>query len=225
MSRLKINTDLTSLKALNVNITDVDRAQRICDLLWEEIVASQDDEMVSMGLAAPQAGINARIAVLRTASGEQGDVRRVDLINPVLVSRTGPIMPFVEACMSIPEGRHLVPRFVEVVYNYDKIVDGKFVPATITGSMETKEKEDILFCQALQHEYDHLEGILITDYTPTSVDVRIQEVFHQLAAEQEAIYKLYHTPIKRDAPKIGRNELCPCGSKKKYKRCCLGVKA
>ena len=24
----------------------------------------------------------------------------------------------------------------------------------------------------------------------------------------------------RDAPKIGRNESCPCGSGKKYKKCC-----
>jgi preprotein translocase subunit SecA len=28
------------------------------------------------------------------------------------------------------------------------------------------------------------------------------------------------TPIKRDLPKVGRNEPCPCGSGKKYKNCC-----
>lgn len=27
-------------------------------------------------------------------------------------------------------------------------------------------------------------------------------------------------PVKRVAPKVGRNELCPCGSGKKYKHCC-----
>ncbi len=27
-------------------------------------------------------------------------------------------------------------------------------------------------------------------------------------------------PIVRDAPKVGRNDLCPCGSGKKYKKCC-----
>jgi len=27
-------------------------------------------------------------------------------------------------------------------------------------------------------------------------------------------------PYKRNDPKIGRNELCPCGSGKKYKKCC-----
>jgi preprotein translocase subunit SecA len=26
--------------------------------------------------------------------------------------------------------------------------------------------------------------------------------------------------IKRDQPKIGRNDLCPCGSGLKYKKCC-----
>ena len=28
-------------------------------------------------------------------------------------------------------------------------------------------------------------------------------------------------PFKRKYPKVGRNELCPCGSKKKFKHCCL----
>jgi uncharacterized protein YecA (UPF0149 family) len=28
-------------------------------------------------------------------------------------------------------------------------------------------------------------------------------------------------PFKRVAPKVGRNDPCPCGSGKKYKKCCL----
>jgi preprotein translocase subunit SecA len=28
-----------------------------------------------------------------------------------------------------------------------------------------------------------------------------------------------HTPSTRDAPKVGRNDPCPCGSGKKYKHC------
>jgi len=27
-------------------------------------------------------------------------------------------------------------------------------------------------------------------------------------------------PLKREVPKVGRNEPCPCGSGKKYKSCC-----
>ncbi len=28
------------------------------------------------------------------------------------------------------------------------------------------------------------------------------------------------TPITRESPKVGRNDPCPCGSGKKYKKCC-----
>lgn len=27
-------------------------------------------------------------------------------------------------------------------------------------------------------------------------------------------------PIVREMPKVGRNDDCPCGSQKKYKKCC-----
>ena len=27
-------------------------------------------------------------------------------------------------------------------------------------------------------------------------------------------------PFEREAPKVGRNDPCPCGSGKKYKKCC-----
>ena len=36
---------------------------------------------------------------------------------------------------------------------------------------------------------------------------------------EEAIEKAA-TPVRRDVPKVGRNEPCPCGSGKKYKNCC-----
>jgi preprotein translocase subunit SecA len=36
---------------------------------------------------------------------------------------------------------------------------------------------------------------------------------------EEAIEKTT-APIRRDVPKVGRNEPCPCGSGKKYKNCC-----
>ncbi|MCG8454421.1 MAG: YchJ family protein [Spirochaetales bacterium] len=32
--------------------------------------------------------------------------------------------------------------------------------------------------------------------------------------------EVINTPQKREAPKVGRNDPCPCGSGKKYKKCC-----
>jgi hypothetical protein len=34
----------------------------------------------------------------------------------------------------------------------------------------------------------------------------------------------YALPYMRETPKTGRNDPCPCGSGKKYKKCCLGMR-
>ncbi|MCU0662037.1 MAG: YchJ family protein [Myxococcota bacterium] len=53
---------------------------------------------------------------------------------------------------------------------------------------------------------------------------------HELAQFDKVGGRWYYTDGKvmgpatfvRPAPKVGRNELCPCGSGKKHKKCCLG---
>lgn len=39
---------------------------------------------------------------------------------------------------------------------------------------------------------------------------------------KDDIFMPVQMPIVREEPKIGRNDPCPCGSGKKYKKCCLG---
>lgn len=39
------------------------------------------------------------------------------------------------------------------------------------------------------------------------------------APEQQGELKI-ELPTRREAPKVGRNEPCPCGSGKKFKACC-----
>ncbi|MNM27760.1 hypothetical protein D3C81_382580 [compost metagenome] len=54
---------------------------------------------------------------------------------------------------------------------------------------------------------------------------------HKLAQELEANLPAIHRfwvprrkapvqTLKREEPKVGRNDDCPCGSGKKYKKCC-----
>ena len=38
--------------------------------------------------------------------------------------------------------------------------------------------------------------------------------------EGDGDVKLELAPVRRELPKVGRNEPCPCGSGKKYKNCC-----
>jgi uncharacterized protein YecA (UPF0149 family) len=39
--------------------------------------------------------------------------------------------------------------------------------------------------------------------------------------DPEGLLRPVSLPRNR-GPKVGRNDLCPCGSGRKYKRCCLG---
>ena len=55
-------------------------------------------------------------------------------------------------------------------------------------------------------EYDHLETALFT-----------REEGHWVYAGQA---EPQSQTIRRETPKIGRNDPCPCGSGKKYKKCC-----
>jgi hypothetical protein len=46
-----------------------------------------------------------------------------------------------------------------------------------------------------------------------------------LPADLDDRYPPVVAPIHRDGPKVGRNDPCPCGSGKKYKKCCLDKSA
>ncbi|MEL7061903.1 MAG: SEC-C metal-binding domain-containing protein, partial [Acidobacteriota bacterium] len=45
----------------------------------------------------------------------------------------------------------------------------------------------------------------------------------RLSAPAKSAVPAAKQPIQRDMPKVGRNDPCPCGSGKKYKKCCYGT--
>ena len=55
---------------------------------------------------------------------------------------------------------------------------------------------------------------------PPPLPGMMPEAMPQEEAEAEAESGVTQMPVHRAAPKIGRNDLCPCGSGKKYKKCC-----
>lgn len=48
---------------------------------------------------------------------------------------------------------------------------------------------------------------------------KMKNLVQEKAEERERIERAKHEPVH--VVKIGRNEPCPCGSGKKYKKCCL----
>jgi len=74
--------------------------------------------------------------------------------------------------------------------------------------------------QRLVHEDVHVLGghgqMPVTAGMPAEVSAAAAAGFDQ--AVQEALPPV--EPVRRDLPKVGRNDACPCGSGKKYKKCC-----
>jgi peptide deformylase len=100
-----------------------------------------------VGLAAPQVGVSLRVIVIGIPGEED-----IVLINPEIVRRKGERM-VTEGCLSVP-GYFGVIKRAESVRAKGLDVSGK----------EVKIKADELLAQALEHEIDHLNGMLYTDH-------------------------------------------------------------
>ena len=98
------------------------------------------------GLAAPQIGVSKRIIVI---DGEEEGL--LVLINPKILEREGKITE-EEGCLS-------VPGVFSEVSRYEKVT----VEAMNQKGEKIKIIKDGLLGRALQHEIDHLDGILFID--------------------------------------------------------------
>ena len=105
-----------------------------------------------VGLAAPQIGISRRILVVDVRDEDDPGAGRIALVNPRVVEASDELAREGEGCLSIPGLEEVVerPRSVRV--------EG-FDPAGNPVSLAAAD----LLARALQHEIDHLEGILFLD--------------------------------------------------------------
>ena len=98
------------------------------------------------GVAAPQIGVSLR-AFSYNVGGKVGY-----LINPKNLVLKGEPFLTEEGCLSVPGNWHLTTRYPE---------------ATLTGQLLDQSEITIsgtgLLAQALQHEFDHLDGLLYLD--------------------------------------------------------------
>ena len=98
-----------------------------------------------VGLAANQIGVARRVAVV------VADDRELVLVNPVIVEAEGEEVA-EEGCLSIPDIFAEVGRAERVVVETS---DGQGQRQRVEGTG--------LFARAIQHEIDHLDGILFLD--------------------------------------------------------------
>ena len=100
-----------------------------------------------VGLAAPQIGVLKRVLVIDT--GEEGE--KLEMINPTITKLEKEVI-LSEGCLSFPNVFGNVRR-----YNY---TEAEYM--TKDGEKKTIKAEGLL-AQAIQHEIDHLNGVLFID--------------------------------------------------------------
>ena len=142
------------------DFTEADLATLVADMF--ETMAHAH----GVGLAAPQISKSLRLFVIDSTPMVESDddadqtnpryrqpaIRRA-FINPVMVAETGAEWGFDEGCLSIPGIHEQVHRPERVRLRYEDL-----------ARQLHEEEFDGIAARIIQHEYDHLEGILFTDH-------------------------------------------------------------
>ncbi len=133
---------------------------------FEEILENMFETMynaLGIGLAAPQVGLPIRLFIVdATPFGEDEDLEEEEreflsdfkqvFVNAKIIEETGNEWAFNEGCLSIPDVREDIFRNETIKIEF---LDENF-------KKHTKEFNGIV-ARIIQHEYDHIEGVLFTD--------------------------------------------------------------
>jgi len=158
------------LKQISQPVDSVDDGlRRLLDDMLETMYAAP-----GIGLAAVQVGVAKRVLVV-DASGKEEPAAPLFLINPELVWTGDETIRCEEGCLSLPEQYAEVERFAEARIRYIDY-DGEAQELLATGLLST----------CIQHEMDHLEGILFIDHLSS---IKRNMILRKLvkARKQEAV--------------------------------------
>lgn len=120
-----------------------DDIRRLVEKMIDLMIANK-----GIGLAAPQAGVPLRLFII-SLDGSRDSARAY--VNPT-VTADGDLSTNEEGCLS-------VPGIYAKIRRYDECE----VTATDLDGNEFTEQADGLYARALQHEYDHIEGMTIVN--------------------------------------------------------------
>jgi peptide deformylase len=132
--------------------------KELIENMWETMYSAH-----GVGLAAPQIGLSIRLFVIDASpfvdeeEMSKEEVKTLQsfkkvFINPIILEEQGALWNFNEGCLSIPDVREDVSRKEQITLQY---LDENFETHRITL--------EGLAARVVQHEYDHIEGVLFTD--------------------------------------------------------------
>ncbi len=134
---------------------DIDPDDESFDL--KKLVADMFETMYAasgVGLAAPQIGLSYRVFVIdANQMSDEIEGMKKAFVNPTMLEELGEEWAYEEGCLSIPDIHENVNRQAQIkIHYFDE--DWNEYEETFEG----------LAARVIQHEYDHIEGILFTDY-------------------------------------------------------------
>ena len=136
------------LKQVSTSVDGVDDALRA---LMDDMLETMYDAP-GIGLAAVQIGVPKRVIVMDLSGKDEPRAPRY-FVNPEIVWASEETAPYEEGCLSVPEYYDEVERPARVKLKYLNY-QGEAV----------EEDADGMFAVCIQHEMDHLEGVLFIDH-------------------------------------------------------------
>lgn len=134
------------------------KVSKLVDAVDDELRALMDDMLETMydapgiGLAAVQIGVPKRVIVMDIAPRE-GEREPRYFVNPEILWRSEETQPYEEGCLSVPDIYDEVERPAKVKLRY------------LNYQGETVEEDaEGVFAVCIQHEMDHLDGVLFIDH-------------------------------------------------------------
>jgi len=136
------------LRLVSEPVKKIDRdIRQLVDDMFETMY-----EAPGIGLAAIQVGVPRRVITMDLSKKESPQEPRV-FINPDLLWASDETATYEEGCLSIPEYYEEVTRPAQVRVAY----------LDLEGKEQVLEANDLL-ATCLQHEIDHLNGVLFIDH-------------------------------------------------------------
>jgi peptide deformylase len=148
-----IETPDPQLKIISTPVDGVDDALRtLIDDMFETMYHAP-----GIGLAAIQVGVPKRVLVIDLQEKDEETGQTINepmvFVNPEILEESEDLTVYNEGCLSVPE------MYADVVR--PSVIKAKWLDRDGTEHVETL---DGLLATCLQHEMDHLEGILFIDH-------------------------------------------------------------
>jgi peptide deformylase len=149
--------------------------------LYESMYAAD-----GVGLAAPQIGVLKSVIVLDTTP-RQPEATPVAMVNPEIIELDGKTT-YKEGCLSVPGEAEDVDRASSVTVRY----------LDETGEEQTLKAEGLLAI-AVQHETDHLKGVMFVDHISSLKRELIRKRMKKLQASMEEDKAEQEAPAPKSA--------------------------